>query len=110
MNSYEREMAELDARIERQAAKELAEEIASIKKAFKVLRMKGGQASFAAAGCSFDIPKNTAMGILKKRLEELQDLSNPNDRYDLHCFYVSAYDNEHEYGPWVSITAGSEVG
>ena len=73
-----------------------------IKAAIKALRAKGSQASFNSAGCDFDIPKSTAIELLKQRIiiaEEGEEQGLPSFEVMVHNF---------EGGQYVSIYAGSE--
>jgi hypothetical protein len=61
-----------------------------IKAAIKALRAKGSEASFSAAGCSFDMPKSTAIGLLKQRI----NIAEEGEEHDLPSFNVSIHNFE----------------
>ena len=74
-----------------------------IKAAIKALRAKGSVASFSAAGCSFDIPKSTAIGLLKQRI----NIAEEGEKHDLPSFEVYIFNDEGRTD--VYISAGCEV-
>ena len=74
-----------------------------IKEAIKVLRAKGSEASFSAAGCNFDIPKSTAIDLLNQRI----NIAEEGEEHDLPSFNVSIHNFEDV--TCVHISAGCEA-